>query len=43
MKSIFTDKNAKPTVNDLEAALGDTYEIWQYLADFTKKTISTSN
>jgi hypothetical protein len=37
MKSIFTNKDAKPTVNDLEAALSDTYEIWQYLADFTKK------
>ena len=37
MKSIFTDKDTKPTVNDLEAVLGDTYEIWQYLAEFTKK------
>lgn len=37
MKSIFTNKDAKPITNDLEAALGNTYEIWQDLANFAKK------
>jgi len=37
MKSIFTDKATIPTQKDLEIALGNTCNIWQYLSDFTKK------
>lgn len=37
MKSVFTDKANIPTKNDLEIALGFTYNIWQHLSDFTKK------
>lgn len=40
MKSVFTDKATIPTEKDLEIALGVTYNIWQNLSDFTKKTIS---
>lgn len=35
MKSIFTDKNAKPTAADLEKALAHTYPIWNDLEEFT--------
>ena len=37
MKSVFTDKATIPNENDLEIALGITYNIWQHLSDFTKK------
>ena len=37
MKSVFTDKTTIPNENDLEIALGITYNIWQHLSDFTKK------
>lgn len=37
MKSIFTDKHTEPNEKDLEIALGNTCNIWQYLRDFTKK------
>lgn len=36
MKSIFTDKNLKPTVDDLENGMGNTYHIWKDIEDFTK-------
>lgn len=36
MKSIFTFKNSKPTDEDLENALGNTYQIWKDIEDFTK-------
>ncbi|MDP1800958.1 MAG: DUF3788 family protein [Bacteroidota bacterium] len=36
MKSIFTDKNLKPTVEDLKKGLGKTYLIWKDLENFTK-------
>lgn len=36
MKSIFTDKNAKPTNADLENGLGNAYKIWKDIEDFTK-------
>lgn len=35
MKSIFTNKKAKPTTSDLKKALDSTYHAWQDLADFT--------
>lgn len=37
MKSIFVDKNIKPTIIDLENALGETFNIWKSLEDFTTK------
>ena len=37
MKSIFVDKNLKPTTKDLEKGLGDTFHIWKSFEDFTKK------
>lgn len=36
MKSIFVDKNIKPTNKDLENGLGETFQIWKSLEDFTK-------
>lgn len=38
MKSVFTDKTHEPTEADLKQALGNTFELWQELAAFTKKT-----
>lgn len=38
MKSVFTDKTHVPTEADLKQALGNTFELWQELAAFTKKT-----
>ncbi|MCF8427500.1 MAG: DUF3788 domain-containing protein [Bacteroidia bacterium] len=37
VKSIFIDKNIKPTNKDLEKGLGDTFYIWKSIEDFTKK------
>lgn len=37
MKSIFTDKNKKPTSKDLENGLKKTFPIWNGIVDFTKK------
>lgn len=34
MKSIFLDKN-KPTPEDLESGLGETFKMWNRLVDFT--------
>lgn len=42
MKSIFTFKNSKPTVEDLENALGNTYQIWKDIEDFTKNNYSNA-
>lgn len=36
MKSIFMDKNLKPTVEDLKNGLGNTYPIWNAIEDFTR-------
>lgn len=36
MKSIFVDKNIKPTTKDLEHGLGKTFHIWKSFEDFTK-------
>ncbi len=36
MKSIFTDKTAKPAQEELEIALGNTFKSWQRLSNFTK-------
>jgi hypothetical protein len=38
MQSIFKDKAVEPTPNELKKALGNTFSIWQALADFTKKS-----
>lgn len=37
MISIFTDKNIIPSVNDLKKALGDTFIVWEALAEYAKK------
>jgi len=37
MKSIFIDKDLKPTDADLKKALGDTFGTWQQLVAFTKE------
>lgn len=36
MKSIFVDKNIKPTTTELEHGLGETFHIWKSFEDFTK-------
>ncbi len=36
MKSIFTQKDIKPSKEDVEKALGSTFELWSLLVDFTK-------
>ncbi len=38
MKSIFTDKNAVPTSADLQLALGNSFQFWQELEVFAKKS-----
>lgn len=43
MKSIFIDKNIKPTDYDLEKGLGETFYIWKDLEDFTKKNYPTAS
>lgn len=35
MKSIFTDKNIKPTNENLKEALGETFEFWMDFVDYT--------
>ena len=35
MKSIFTDKKITPTEAQLKTALGETYDHWQALANYT--------
>jgi len=35
MTSIFTDKTAKPSENDLKIALGEKYKFWNELFSFT--------
>jgi hypothetical protein len=34
-KSIFTDKTFTPDINDLEKALGDTYNLWNEVVAYT--------
>ncbi len=36
MKSVFIHKAIKPTSEDLKKALGDTFELWMALSDFTQ-------
>ena len=36
-KSFFTDKQKSPGTADLVAALGDTYDLWQTLADHVRQ------
>ena len=36
MKSVFTDKNKKPTALQLKKALAKSFILWQTLADFTR-------
>ncbi len=38
MKSIFTVKTTKPATPDLKNALGDNYDLWQTLVNFTCKS-----
>lgn len=38
MKSVFMDKKANPRPEDLEKAVGNTFSIWQSLAEFTKQS-----
>ncbi len=33
-KSIFTDKNATPSNDNLKESLGDTYHLWQLIKDY---------
>ncbi len=42
MKSVFIQKGMKPTKEDLKKELGDTFELWTTLAEFTKKAIPDS-
>jgi hypothetical protein len=42
MKSIFTDKSKTPTETDLKKSLGNTYQHWKHLVEFTHKYASTS-
>lgn len=42
MKSFFTQKAVKPTKEDLQKALGDTFELWTTLAEFTKNAYPDS-
>jgi hypothetical protein len=37
MKSIFTDKDVKPTANDLKKALGKTFQIWKSIEEFMQE------
>lgn len=37
MQSIFTQKNLKPTQEDLEKALGKTFEMWETLVQYTRE------
>lgn len=38
MTSIFSDKNTMPSVHDLKKVLGDTFFVWEALAEYTIKT-----
>lgn len=37
MKSVFMNKSAVPTSEDLEHSLGNTFEVWKNLEAFTKE------
>lgn len=43
MKSIFIDKNIKPTNKDLENGLVETFFIWKSFEDFTKENYPDAN
>jgi hypothetical protein len=36
MKSIFLDKNERPTAQNIRDALGETFDLWRQFIDFTK-------
>lgn len=38
MQSIFMDKLVKPSSGELKKALGNTFNLWQTLAEFTEKS-----
>lgn len=38
MKSVFIQKATKPLTEDLKKVLGDTFELWMILSEFTKKS-----
>ncbi|OFY34771.1 MAG: hypothetical protein A2275_09945 [Bacteroidetes bacterium RIFOXYA12_FULL_35_11] len=42
MQSIFTDKKKTPGAEDLKAAIGDTFDIWKIISDFTFKIKPTA-
>ena len=42
MKSIFTDKANVPNDTDLQNALGETYDLWQILADYVHEKYSAA-
>ena len=42
MKSIFTDKANVPNDADLQNALGETYDLWQILADYVHEKYSAA-
>ncbi len=35
MKSIFTDKNIEPAIDQLHQGLGESFHIWKHLQEFT--------
>ncbi len=37
MKSVFLEKESIPTEFDLKSALGDNYDVWKQLAEFTQE------
>jgi len=37
MRSIFTNKNEIPTIEHLELALGETYQLWKSFEEFTNE------
>jgi hypothetical protein len=38
MKSIFMEKSTRPAAQDLEQALGETFEVWRALSAFAYRT-----
>lgn len=42
MKSIFTDKEKKPTDADLKKAIGRTYSCWKKLSEFTYQSYAAA-
>ncbi|HLP50374.1 MAG TPA: DUF3788 family protein [Chitinophagales bacterium] len=42
MKSIFADRKSEPTQTDLKNALGNTFEYWTQLANYTHKSFTAA-